>query len=140
MIVWASMLHEIGLHVTYSAYQRHGSYILINTPLPGFSREEQAVLASLIGTHRKRLDLSSLPQLSYWGKKRLARLVRLLRIAHAMHVGRDNNAPKFSAFVEGGTVRLKFEEQVFDSHRVMLLDLEEESRRQKDAGFKLVIQ
>jgi hypothetical protein len=57
-----------------------------------------------------------------------------------MHVGRDNDVPKFSAFVEGGTVRLKFEEEAFDSHRVMLLDLEEESRRQKDAGFKLVIE
>lgn len=140
MIVWASMLHEIGLQVSYSAYQRHGAYIVKNTPLPGFSREEQAVLASLIGNHRKRLDLSSLPSLRYWGKKRLARLVRLLRIAHAMHVGRDNNAQKFSAFVEGGTIRLKFEEEAFDSHRVMLLDLEEESRRQKDAGFKLVFE
>ena len=57
-----------------------------------------------------------------------------------MHVGRDNNVPKFSAFVEGSTVRLKFEEEVFHSHRVMLLDLEEESRRQKDAGFTLVIE
>jgi hypothetical protein len=57
-----------------------------------------------------------------------------------MHVGRDNDVPKFSAFVEGGTVRLKFEEEAFDSHRVMLLDLEEESRRQKDAGFKLVFE
>ena len=139
MIVWASMLHEIGLQVGYSAYQRHGSYIVINTPLPGFSREEQAVLATLILNHRKRIDLSSLPKPRYWPKKRLMRLVRILRIAHVMHVARDQGAPKFSASFEGSAVRLEFDKGIYRSHEVMFLDLEEESRRQGEAGYSLVI-
>ena len=139
MVVWASMLHEIGLHVSYSAYQRHGSYIVVNTPLPGFSREEQAVLATLILNHRKRFDLSSLPKPRYWSKKRLMRLIRILRIAHVMHVARDLGAPKFSVSVEGGAVSLEFDKDIFRSCGFMLLDLEEESRRQSEEGYSLVI-
>ena len=139
MVVWASMLHEIGLHVSYSAYQRHGSYIVVNTILPGFSREEQAVLATLILNHRKRFDLSSLPKPRYWSKKRLMRLIRILRIAHVMHVARDLGAPKFSVSVEGGAVSLEFDKEIFRSCGVMLLDLEEESRRQSEEGYSLVI-
>ena len=136
MVVWASMLHEIGLHVSYSAYQRHGSYIVVNTPLPGFSREEQAVLATLILNHRKRFDLSSLPKPRYWSKKRLMRLIRILRIAHVMHVARDLGAPKFSVSIEGGAVSLEFDKDIFRSCGVMLLDLEEESRRQVRRGTR----
>ena len=131
--------HEIGLHVSYSAYQRHGSYIVVNTPLPGFSREEQAVLATLILNHRKKFDLSSLPKPRYWSKKRLMRLVRILRIAHVMHVARHRGAPKFSVSVEGGAVSLEFDKEIFRSCRVMLLDLEEECRRQSEEGYSLVI-
>jgi len=52
MLSWAAQLHEIGLHIAYSAFHRHGAYVLENTPLPGFNREQQQVLATLVGSHR----------------------------------------------------------------------------------------
>ena len=48
MLIWAAMLHEIGLPINYSGFHRHGAYILGNTPLPGFNREQQDVLAILV--------------------------------------------------------------------------------------------
>ena len=56
-----------------------------------------------------------------------------------MHVARDQGAPKFSASFEGRAVRLEFDKGIYRSHEVMLLDLEEESRRQGEAGYSLVI-
>ena len=40
---WASSLHEIGLAVSLSGYQKHGAYLLENADLPGFSFEEQGL-------------------------------------------------------------------------------------------------
>ncbi len=56
-----------------------------------------------------------------------------------MHVARHLGAPKFSVSVEGGAVSLEFDKEIFRSCRVMLLDLEEESRRQSEEGYSLVI-
>ncbi len=53
---WAARLHEIGLDVAHSGYHRHGAYLLENADMPGFAREEQQLLASIVGGHRRKLD------------------------------------------------------------------------------------
>lgn len=140
MLVWAAMLHEIGLQINYSGYHRHGSYIVLNTTMPGFNREQQSVLATLIRMHRKKLSRELVPRLRYWPENRIIRLVRLIRIAYAMHVGRESNIPEFEVTVDQETIILTFDQSVFASHPVMLLDLQEEVRRQRDEGLHLVIQ
>ena len=54
-LAWASRLHEIGLDVAHSGYHRHGAYLLENADMPGFAREEQLLLARLVGGHRRKL-------------------------------------------------------------------------------------
>ena len=54
VLKWAARLHEIGLDVAHSGYHRHGAYLLDNADLPGFAREEQLLLARLVGTHRRK--------------------------------------------------------------------------------------
>jgi exopolyphosphatase/guanosine-5'-triphosphate,3'-diphosphate pyrophosphatase len=54
---WAARLHEIGLDVAHSGYHRHGAYLLENADMPGFAREEQQLLARLVGSHRRKLAL-----------------------------------------------------------------------------------
>ena len=139
MLVWAAMLHEIGLQINYSGYHRHGAYIVMNTAMPGFNREQQSVLGTLIRMHRKKLSSDLIPRLRYWSDNRIIRLVRLIRIAYAMHVGRESNIPEFTVAVEKETIALNFDQAVYESHPVMLMDLEEEIRRQRDAGYRLVI-
>ena len=55
LLAWAARLHEIGMVVSYSGYHKHGAYLVANTDMPGFSRDEQAVLSKLIRTHRRKL-------------------------------------------------------------------------------------
>ncbi|MHB8916365.1 MAG: exopolyphosphatase [Thiobacillus sp.] len=62
---WAAKLHEIGLSISHSGYQRHSSYILENADMPGFSRADQASLALLVRAQRGALN-----KIAYFGDTR----------------------------------------------------------------------
>jgi exopolyphosphatase/guanosine-5'-triphosphate,3'-diphosphate pyrophosphatase len=140
MLIWAATLHEIGLQINYSGFHRHGAYIVANTPLPGFNREQQDVLATLIRLHRKRFDLSVIPELRNWSRDRIVRLARVLRIACVLNFGRHDETP-FSGHVriKGESLTLEFPEQALESHPVVTMDLDEEIKRQQEAGLKLSV-
>jgi len=55
---WATELHEIGLSVSHAQYHKHGDYLLRNADMLGFSRKDQAVLASLVRNHRRKIALA----------------------------------------------------------------------------------
>src|SRR5687768_220107 len=57
VLSWAARLHEIGLDVSHSHYQKHGAYLLEHADMPGFPQEEQKILASIVGAHRRKLQL-----------------------------------------------------------------------------------
>jgi exopolyphosphatase/guanosine-5'-triphosphate,3'-diphosphate pyrophosphatase len=140
MLIWAATLHEIGLQINYSGFHRHGAYIIENTRLPGFNREQQDVLATLIRLHRKRLDLSVIPELRNWSRDRMVRLIRVLRIACVLNFGRHDETP-FNGQVrtKGESLVLEFPERALESHPIVALDLVEETKRQQEAGFKLSV-
>ncbi len=52
---WAARLHEIGKHVSYSNYHRHGAYILDHAEAPGFALPELHHLSQLVLGHRGKL-------------------------------------------------------------------------------------
>ncbi len=56
---WVICLHESGLSVAHSGFNRHGAYLVEHADLPGFSRTEQAWLAFLIRAQKGRLDPGS---------------------------------------------------------------------------------
>ena len=72
MLSWAARLHEIGLDVSHSQYQKHGAYLLEHADMPGFPQDEQKILACIVGSHRRKLNLSSLAgsvaSLAYQGR------------------------------------------------------------------------
>lgn len=52
---WAADLHEIGLSIAHADYHRHSAYILEHADMPGFSRDDQALLAVLALGHQGKL-------------------------------------------------------------------------------------
>ena len=46
LLKWAAMLHEVGLNINHSGMHRHSAYILQNSDLPGFNREQQTMMAT----------------------------------------------------------------------------------------------
>lgn len=45
---WAALLHEIGLDISHTGFHKHAAYILDQADMPGFSRKEQHILATLV--------------------------------------------------------------------------------------------
>lgn len=87
-LAWAARLHEIGLAVTYSHYHRHSGYLIGNSDMPGFSRDDQQFLATIVSNHRRKLHKRDFSQLSASRARRTSRLVVLLRLAVLLHRAR----------------------------------------------------
>lgn len=45
---WAAATHEVGMAVSHSGYHKHGSYLMENADLPGFTTREQRLVSRLI--------------------------------------------------------------------------------------------
>ena len=92
LITWAVQLHEIGITISYSGYQRHGAYIVANGELPGFSRDDQALLAALIGAHRRKLNRTAFQDLMV-DEETALRLTILIRTAVLLNRHRSRRVP-----------------------------------------------
>lgn len=83
LLQWGALLHEVGLSISYAGFHRHSAYLLRHSTMPGFTLEQQTVLASLVRYQRKSLKLEEMPELSIYKRKHLYPLIRTLRIAVA---------------------------------------------------------
>lgn len=55
MLIWAARIHEVGMAIAFSGYQRHGGYIIKHADLAGFTKGEQEYLSFLVQHHRGKL-------------------------------------------------------------------------------------
>lgn len=140
---WACDLHEIGLAISYKGHHKHGAYILTNADMPGFSKGDQQVLASILRGHRRKL----LPQ--YFGGLEPARalmaerLCVLLRLAARHHRSRTAEAmPEISIAIEPAAdesqVSLEFPSGWLENHTLSRADLETEAKFMRVLGYQLV--
>ncbi len=135
---WACRLHEIGLDVAHSGYHRHGAYLLKHADMPGFAREEQALLACLVGAHRKKLQLESLEELIPPWDERAVYLVLILRLAVLLH--RDRSTSAAVDFVLTGkprTLELRLRIRSFREHPLTAADLNDEIDYLRAQGLRL---
>jgi exopolyphosphatase/guanosine-5'-triphosphate,3'-diphosphate pyrophosphatase len=135
---WAARLHEIGLDVSHSGYHRHGAYLLENADMPGFPREEQRLLARLVGTHRRKLTLDGLEELvPPWDRNALY-LIVLLRLAVLLHRGRSPTAlPQIDLAASARSLEVRFPARWLAEHPLTSADLQQEIDYLRTAGFRL---
>ncbi len=84
----AAFLHEIGLVISHSGYQRHGAYIVQHSDIAGFSQNDQNRLALLIGQHRRKLKADQKQNILKVGGLPLLYDCLLLRLAVLLHQDR----------------------------------------------------
>ena len=53
---WAADLHEVGLSIAHHDFHKHSAYVLEHADMPGFSRDDQALLAFLTLEQLGKLD------------------------------------------------------------------------------------
>ena len=137
LLEWSSQLHEIGLDIAHSQYHRHGSYLLENSDLPGFSRQDQQQLAFLVLSHRRKIPIQLLKEC--WKSERLfmSRLMVILRLSILIHRSHHQSDCKLDVVVEDDEVNLRFTRGWLDDHPLTRTDLEQEQKYLGAAGFSL---
>ncbi|MDF1779668.1 MAG: exopolyphosphatase [Alcanivoracaceae bacterium] len=137
---WGALLHEVGLAVSHSQFHKHGAYLAMNSDLPGFSRQEQQMVALMVRGHRRKVPLSALEDVPVETREELLRLCLLLRIAARLHHARsDNPMPEIKAKATGSVLRLEFPSDWLQQHPLTLADFEQEQEYFLGAGFELEV-
>lgn len=135
---WAARLHETGLLLTHDQYHKHGAYILEHADLPGFSRSDQVVLATLVRRHRRGFPAKAFEHLPREFAPLAQRLCVLLRLAVVLHRGRSRHAlPLLNLQVDRQRLELHFPEKWLDANPLTRADLSSEAHYLKKAGFRL---
>jgi exopolyphosphatase/guanosine-5'-triphosphate,3'-diphosphate pyrophosphatase len=135
---WGARLHETGLDIAHSKYHRHSAYLLEHADMPGFPREEQLLLAALVGAHRRQLSFEALEDLVPPWDRLAEFLIVLLRLAVLLHRGRSPQPlPEVTLRVKGRSIGLELPQRWMKEHPLTLEDLEQERQYLKDGGFRL---
>ena len=141
LLQWAAQLHEIGLAVAHSGYHKHGAYLLEFSDMPGFSRQEQKMLAVLVRCHRRKFGSALFKDLSETQRERAMRLTILLRLAVLLHRSRADAAlPPYSLHADGKSLFVAFPSGWLEQHPLTQADLAQEGEVLKDGKFKLAFE
>ncbi|PIE22515.1 MAG: exopolyphosphatase [Planctomycetota bacterium] len=137
---WAAELHEIGLGIAHPGYHKHGAYIISHSDMPGFSRQEQEVLAVLIGSHRRTLRSEILEGIANRDRPRVLRLIILLRLAFLLHRSREQiDVDRIGIEVTAKGLRLSFDAEWRAARALTIADLSREARKLRKQDFELVL-
>jgi exopolyphosphatase/guanosine-5'-triphosphate,3'-diphosphate pyrophosphatase len=134
---WAGLLHEIGLTIAHTAYHKHSAYILQNADMPGFSKREQADLATIVLGHRG--DLTKMQP--YVTEPQLWSAVVALRLAVLFYRRRINVAlpDKLGLRSHSRGFTLTLERAWIEDNPLTAQALRQEVAQWKKAGFVLDI-
>ena len=139
LLGWAARLHEIGLDIAHAQYHRHGAYLLKHSDMSGFTRNEQAILASLVGSHRRKLSSQGVKEETprNW-TKRVSRLIILLRLAVLFNRSRTYEFPDMLQFeAKRDKLVLRLSEDWLRLNPLTLADLETEQEYLRAFGYEL---
>jgi len=135
-LLWAAMLHEIGLSISHSHYHKHGAYIVGNTDLPGFTQQEKAVLAIIIRYHRRKFDKTEFKDLPDHWSSRAMYLTILFRLIFLLHRSHDTEKmPNIQIKASKKSLKFVFPENWLDTHSLTNADLLQESIALKSADL-----
>jgi exopolyphosphatase/guanosine-5'-triphosphate,3'-diphosphate pyrophosphatase len=140
-LAWAARLHEVGLMIAYNHHHRHGAYLVANADMPGFSQDDQQLLAVVIGSHRRRVHPEVFEVLGRSRRELAQRLIVLLRLAVLLNRGRSSEPlPPVLVQAGAGGLCLRLLRAWLDANPLTRVDLEGEVTALEDLALKLVVE
>ena len=135
---WAASLHEIGMAIAHAQHHRHGAYLVANSDMAGFSRQDQFRLALLIRSHRRKLPQDEINLLPTDERPLVIKLTLLLRLAVLLNRSHLNaNPPRLSVKVTNKTLRILFPGRWLQKHPLTRADLDSEEDYIKSIQYRL---
>tara|TARA_B100001250_G_C19573496_1_gene688715 strand:- start:181 stop:630 length:450 start_codon:yes stop_codon:yes gene_type:complete len=136
LLSWGAALLEIGKAISYAGYHRHSAYLVANSDMLGFSREQQSLLAALLQGQRRRLNSKRTVALVGSRSERALRLTVLLRLASRLNRTRSPRPrPDLNFQVDGEQLSVRFPEGWLEERPLTQADLEQEAEYLREAGF-----
>ncbi len=111
-LLWAaSMLHDVGMTISYDDHHKHSRYLIVSAELPGFDPRERALIAQISRYHRKGAPkLGEMAALAEDGDEELLdRCSVILRLAEHLERGRDQAVSEVRLRANGHGVDLHLE-------------------------------
>jgi len=106
---WSCLLHEVGVGISHARYHKHGAYIISESDLPGYSQQEQQVLANLILRHRRKFTQSTGYRFTKEVQQELDKLAILLRFSIVLHHDRkEGDMPIFTMTAKEKSIHIDF--------------------------------
>ncbi len=138
---WAARVHEIGLAIAHSQHHRHAGYILRHADLPGFSRDEQQLLACIVEAHRRKPDKAAFNALPPRFRVFARRITALLRLAVLLRRARRSEPiPALELQVVGERLQLSLPAGWLHAHPLTITDLDLERALLAELGLKLELE
>lgn len=125
---WACSLHEIGLDIAHSQYHKHSAYIVEHADLPGFSQQDQRLLATLVRAHRRKFPVKLFKELAAPWDAMAPRLALVLRLGILLNRARQPvELPPIQVKTLGPVIDLRFPDGWLADHPLTTADLEQEA-------------
>jgi exopolyphosphatase/guanosine-5'-triphosphate,3'-diphosphate pyrophosphatase len=137
LLGWAADLHETGLSVSHSQYQVHSGYLVENSDMPGFTRQEQFFLASLVRNHRRAIPRGFADKLPSRLHEPLRMTLMCLRLACILCRSRDDSAiPAFRLSGTDNMMTIGLPRGWVATHPLTVFDLQQEAKDLKAIGLQ----
>ena len=136
-LAWACRLHEIGIDIAQAGFHKHSAYVVANADMPGFSKREQATLATLVLAQRGKLSkvAGDLPREPAFAAK-----VLCLRLAVLLSRSRRNvDAKRFGLAKVNDEFRLSVDAVWLEANSLTDYELRQEAQEWAGVGMKLEI-
>ena len=141
LLRWSARLHEIGLAISHSRYHKHGSYLVENSDMAGFSRQDQQLLWAMVRSHRNAFKLHRYTNTPNHLAKKGQRLTIILRLAIRLNRNRlDDQVPPVALCGTGKELALRFPKGWLDRLPLTRVVLEEEAAHLRRSGFLLAVE
>ena len=141
LLSWAARVHEIGLDVAHYHYHKHGAYLIEHSDLPGFSKQDQQMLAVLVRGHRRNIPQQRFDEISNRDVESLTRLCILLRFAILFHhIRGQQERPTVRLHALENTLSLHFPEGWLAQNPLTQADFEAEAGWLARIGYELTVQ
>ncbi len=135
---FACMVHEAGLAISHTQHHKHGAYVIENSDLPGFSRQEQEAVAILVRAHRRSIPEDVFRDTAPRELDAMRRTLALFRLAAVLHRSRtDEELPPLRLEALGRELRIVFPRGWLTKHPLTWADLRQEKDFLDAVGIRL---
>lgn len=140
LLNWAAQLHELGLNISHSHFEKHAAYIISHADMPGFSNQEQVKLSVVVALLRRKIKKEWLQKLTPKQYSELLPLLVIFRAATLLNRPRTDEAIELEFIdIKDNRIQIQFKDGWLHAHPLTHEDLQSEAKYLKSLDIEFLI-